>query len=157
MAEGQQRVFDAGITGPEGHALSRPAALEGEATARAIRLAEFVGTPLYVVHVMSRDAMEEVGRARWAGMPTPRWQHSACVAPRQALCLALPLLSFRPLPAVAPCLGVHGHQSVPLHLPSLVPGAGSAGCGWLARRWPQPSPWMKAACGTPTLMWRRSM
>ncbi len=60
-------MFAAGITGPEGHALSRPAALEGEATARAIRLAEFVGAPLYVVHVMSHDAMEEIGRARWAG------------------------------------------------------------------------------------------
>ncbi|KAL4420181.1 hypothetical protein ABPG77_008317 [Micractinium sp. CCAP 211/92] len=68
VAEGQQRVFAAGITGPEGHALSRPAALEGEATARAIRLAEFVGAPLYVVHVMSRDAMEEIGRARQRGL-----------------------------------------------------------------------------------------
>ena len=65
VAEGQARVFAAGITGPEGHALSRPAALEGEATARAIRLAQFVGAPLYVVHVMSRDAAEEVARARW--------------------------------------------------------------------------------------------
>ena len=64
MAEGQQRVFDAGITGPEGHPLSRPALLEGEATSRAIRLAAFVGAPLYVVHVMSRDAAEEVARAK---------------------------------------------------------------------------------------------
>jgi dihydroorotase-like cyclic amidohydrolase len=60
VAEGQQRVFDAGITEPHGHALSRPAMLEGEATGRAIRLAAFVNTPLYVVHVMSIDAMEEV-------------------------------------------------------------------------------------------------
>ncbi|KAI7845659.1 hypothetical protein COHA_000773 [Chlorella ohadii] len=67
VAEGQQRVFDAGITGPEGHALSRPPELEGEATARAIRLAEFVGSPLYVVHVMSRDAQEEIARARQRG------------------------------------------------------------------------------------------
>ncbi|PSC75311.1 Dihydroorotase [Micractinium conductrix] len=67
VAEGQARVFAAGITGPEGHALSRPAALEGEATARAIRLAQFVGAPLYVVHVMSRDAAEEVARARQRG------------------------------------------------------------------------------------------
>ena len=57
---GQQRTFDAGITGPHGHALSRPSVLEGEATARAIRLASFINTPLYVVHVMSIDAMEEV-------------------------------------------------------------------------------------------------
>eukprot|EP00775_Hariotina_reticulata_P003434 gene3434-3706_t len=64
---GQQLVYDAGVTGPEGHALSRPAVLEGEATARAIRLARFVGVPLYVVHVMSSDAMEEVARARQAG------------------------------------------------------------------------------------------
>lgn len=60
VALGQQAVFDAGVTGPEGHALSRPAVLEGEATARAIKLAAFVGVPLYVVHVMSKDALEEV-------------------------------------------------------------------------------------------------
>ena len=60
VALGQKQVFEAGITGPEGHALSRPPALEGEATSRAIRLAEFVNTPLYVVHTMSIDAMEEV-------------------------------------------------------------------------------------------------
>jgi dihydroorotase-like cyclic amidohydrolase len=41
--------------------------LEGEATARAIRLADFVNTPLYVVHVMSIDAMEEVAKARKSG------------------------------------------------------------------------------------------
>lgn len=80
VAEGQQRVFAAGITGPEGHALSRPATLEGEATARAIRLAEFVGTPLYVVHVMSRDAMEEIGRARWAGRGRGRCPAAVCSA-----------------------------------------------------------------------------
>jgi hypothetical protein len=64
VAEGQRRVFEAGVTGPEGHALSRPAVLEAEATGRAIRLASFVGVPLYVVHVMSAAAAEEVrGRA----------------------------------------------------------------------------------------------
>lgn len=67
VALGQQLVFEAGITGPEGHALSRPAVLEGEATGRAIRLASFVGVPLYVVHVMSIDAMEEVGGAGVVG------------------------------------------------------------------------------------------
>uniref|UniRef100_A0A803P3T6 dihydropyrimidinase n=1 Tax=Cannabis sativa TaxID=3483 RepID=A0A803P3T6_CANSA len=66
--EGQKRMIELGITGPEGHALSRPPVLEGEATARAIRLAEFVNTPLYVVHVMSIDAMEEVAKARKSGL-----------------------------------------------------------------------------------------
>lgn len=65
--EGQKRMIELGITGPEGHALSRPPVLEGEATARAIRLAHFVNTPLYVVHVMSSDAMEEIARARKSG------------------------------------------------------------------------------------------
>ncbi|KAJ4724465.1 Dihydropyrimidinase [Melia azedarach] len=65
--EGQKRMIELGITGPEGHALSRPPLLEGEATARAIRLAKFVNTPLYVVHVMSIDAMEEIAKARKSG------------------------------------------------------------------------------------------
>ncbi|XP_028805316.1 LOW QUALITY PROTEIN: dihydropyrimidinase-like [Neltuma alba] len=65
--EGQKRMIELGITGPEGHALSRPAVLEGEATARAIRLASFVNNPLYVVHVMSIDALEEIAKARKEG------------------------------------------------------------------------------------------
>ncbi|KAG2674672.1 hypothetical protein I3760_13G148300 [Carya illinoinensis] len=65
--EGQKRMIELGITGPEGHTLSRPPLLEGEATARAIRLAGFVNTPLYVVHVMSIDAVEEIARARKKG------------------------------------------------------------------------------------------
>ncbi|XP_050237063.1 dihydropyrimidinase [Mercurialis annua] len=65
--EGQKRMIELGITGPEGHALSRPPVLEGEATARAIRLASFVNTPLYIVHVMSIDAMEEIAKARKSG------------------------------------------------------------------------------------------
>ncbi|XP_010247482.1 PREDICTED: dihydropyrimidinase isoform X2 [Nelumbo nucifera] len=67
VAEGQKKMIELGITGPEGHVLSRPPVLEGEATGRAIRLASFVNTPLYVVHVMSIDAMEEIAKARKAG------------------------------------------------------------------------------------------
>lgn len=60
VAMGQEAVIAAGITAPHGHGLSRPAVLEGEATGRAIRLASFVNTPLYVVHVMSIDALDQV-------------------------------------------------------------------------------------------------
>ncbi|KAL6746708.1 hypothetical protein V8C86DRAFT_2933980 [Haematococcus lacustris] len=65
---GQRHVFEEmGVTGPEGHGLSRPPGLEGEATGRAIRLAELVRVPLYVVHVMSQDAMQEVAAAKLRG------------------------------------------------------------------------------------------
>lgn len=67
VVEGQARMIELGITGPEGHGLSRPPILEGEATSRAIRLASFVNTPLYVVHVMSIEALDEITRARQAG------------------------------------------------------------------------------------------
>ena len=67
VALGQAEVIAKGITGPEGHYMSRPAVLEDEATARAIRLARFVNVPLYVVHVMSKGAAEEISRARDLG------------------------------------------------------------------------------------------
>ncbi|GJP35552.1 hypothetical protein CLOM_g20058 [Closterium sp. NIES-68] len=64
---GQQHIFNLGITGPEGHPLSRPPEVEEEATGRAIRLANVVGVPLYVVHVMSAGAAREVAEARRRG------------------------------------------------------------------------------------------
>lgn len=68
VAHGQEYVVNTlGVTGPEGHAMSRPEVLEVEATSRAIRLAEFVGSPLYVVHVMGKQPAEEIARARFRG------------------------------------------------------------------------------------------
>lgn len=64
----QRRMLALGITGPEGHAQSRPACLEGEAVHRITTIAQILDTPIYVVHVMSKDAMEEVIRARRRGV-----------------------------------------------------------------------------------------
>ncbi len=63
----QQEMLRQGITGPEGHPQSRPAEVEGEATARAISLAGVLGVPLYIVHIGAAQAAEAVTRARLAG------------------------------------------------------------------------------------------
>jgi dihydropyrimidinase len=52
----QNRVLGDGETSPLGHALSRPSQCEGEATLRAITIADVVGVPLYVVHVSAAQA-----------------------------------------------------------------------------------------------------
>ncbi|MBF9035643.1 dihydropyrimidinase [Rhodobacterales bacterium HKCCE2091] len=64
----QKKMIELGITGPEGHALSRPPEVEGEATNRAIMIADAVGTPLYVVHVSCEQSHEAIRRARQKGM-----------------------------------------------------------------------------------------
>ena len=51
------------------HALSRPAAAEGESTNRAIALAEMAGTPIYIVHLTCNDALTKVSEARDKGKP----------------------------------------------------------------------------------------
>lgn len=63
----QKKLLEMGITGPEAHPLSRPPAAEGEAANRAIRMAEVIGVPLYLVHVSTKDALDEIIRARNSG------------------------------------------------------------------------------------------
>ena len=63
----QKALLARGITGPHAHPLSRPPAVEGEAANRAIRIAEVLGTPIYVVHVSAEQALEAIMRARGEG------------------------------------------------------------------------------------------
>ncbi len=63
----QQVIYDKGITGPEGHPLSRPPQVEGEAANRAIRLAEVIGTPIYLVHNSCKQSLEAITRAKLEG------------------------------------------------------------------------------------------
>jgi len=64
----QKKYMDAGVTGPEGHAYSRPPEVEGEATNRAITIADAAGVPVYIVHVSCEQAHEAIRRARQKGM-----------------------------------------------------------------------------------------
>jgi dihydropyrimidinase len=63
----QQEMLKKGITGPEGHVQSRPPEVEGEAANRAIRIAQVLNAPIYIVHVSCRDALEPIIRARRDG------------------------------------------------------------------------------------------
>ncbi len=63
-----QQALGRGETDPVHHAWTRPAALEGEATHRAIVLAAVAGNvPLYIVHLSASQALEHVAEARDAG------------------------------------------------------------------------------------------
>ena len=62
-----REALDRGDTDPIHHALTRPPELEGEATNRAIQLARIAGSPLYVVHVTCREAVDPIRRAREQG------------------------------------------------------------------------------------------
>jgi len=58
-----------GNTAPKYHALTRPALAEGEATHRAIALAEMADVPVYIVHLTAAESLMEVTAARDRGIP----------------------------------------------------------------------------------------
>ena len=57
----------AGHTDPYYHAIAHKPIFEGEATNRVIRLAEAAGVPVYIVHLSTGDALDEVRAARDRG------------------------------------------------------------------------------------------
>ncbi|MGB1238693.1 MAG: dihydropyrimidinase [Pseudomonadales bacterium] len=63
----QKEILARGITGPEGHPLSRPTIVEGEATNRAIQVAQVMNAPIYIVHVSCKEALDAITRARNEG------------------------------------------------------------------------------------------
>ena len=60
----RDQAFERGTTGSIWHGRTRPPELEGEAAHRAIQLAVVAGSPLYIVHLSSSNALNEVARAR---------------------------------------------------------------------------------------------
>ena len=64
----QAKMLAQGVTSPLGHVLSRPPQCEGEATGRAITMAEITDVPLYVVHVSAAEAVRAIADARSRGV-----------------------------------------------------------------------------------------
>jgi dihydropyrimidinase len=64
-----QKALAEGKTAPIYHALTRPVTAEAEAVNRAIALAQMAGSPVYIVHLTSADALEKVAEARDRGVP----------------------------------------------------------------------------------------
>ena len=64
-----KKALAEGKTAPKYHALTRPARAEGEATHRAIALAEMADVPIYIVHLSAEEALEMVTEARDRGLP----------------------------------------------------------------------------------------
>jgi dihydropyrimidinase len=67
IAKLQEQALARGEVAPRFHALTRPEAVEAEATNRAIRLAEVAGAPILVVHVSCAAALEAIHLAHERG------------------------------------------------------------------------------------------
>ncbi|KQS77003.1 dihydropyrimidinase [Rhizobium sp. Leaf384] len=68
VAQMQAKLMAEGNDGPEAHAYSRPPEVEGEATNRAIMIADMAGCPVYIVHTSCEQSHEAIRRARQKGM-----------------------------------------------------------------------------------------
>ncbi|MGE0519782.1 MAG: dihydropyrimidinase, partial [Candidatus Binatia bacterium] len=64
-----EEAVAAGRTGPKYHSTTRPTLMEGEATHRAIKIAQLLGAPLYIVHLSASEALAAVSEARGQGYP----------------------------------------------------------------------------------------
>ncbi len=67
IEELERQNREAGRTGPEWHLSARPAELEGEATHRALALADIAGARALIFHMTAAEALRELRAARARG------------------------------------------------------------------------------------------
>ena len=64
-----ERLHSEGHSAPKYHSVSRPMAVEREATHRAITFSELADVPILIVHVSGREAIEQIRWAHGRGLP----------------------------------------------------------------------------------------
>lgn len=64
------KLLNDGKTEPIYHAISRPQKCEAEATNRAVKLAEMLDAPIYIVHVSNQEAADVIAKSRKDGFKT---------------------------------------------------------------------------------------
>ena len=69
VVELQNKYFDRGDVAPKYHALSRPSPVEGEATNRALMIAQMTGATAYIVHMTCAESVKALAEARERGQP----------------------------------------------------------------------------------------
>ncbi len=67
VVELQTKYADAGLMAPKYHALSRPSPVEGEATNRALMIAQQTGATAYIVHMTCAESIRALAEARERG------------------------------------------------------------------------------------------
>lgn len=68
VAERQKELLAEGITGPEGHYLSRPPEVEAEGVHHLMTFAQLTGASIYIVHTSCVEAVREAVAARLKGV-----------------------------------------------------------------------------------------
>ena len=68
VAERQRELLAAGVTGPEGHYLSRPPEVEAEGVHHLMTFAGLTGARIYIVHLSCEEALREAVAARLRGV-----------------------------------------------------------------------------------------
>ena len=68
IAWSTDQLIDRGHWQPQFHGVSHSRLAEAEATHRAIKLSQFVDTPILIVHVSSKEAMQEIRKAQNLGL-----------------------------------------------------------------------------------------